>query len=143
MKNFFSLIFVISILILGMLGLFAQAEAFELGGLNFTIGQSPTAMSDVQIVGRSGGRSFVGGGVCSKYAYRANIADTFNVDVLSICGIASGTFDDGEDSKFIGGVGISPISVFNGKLKAFIGYDIGNRKAMRGEMTTLSAVVNF
>lgn len=120
-----------------------KAEAFELGGLKFSLADSPTVMSDVQIVGRSGGRSFVGGGVCSGYAWRLNVADTFNLDVLSICGIASGTFDDGEDSKFIGGVGISPISVFNGKLKAFIGYDIGNRKAMRGEMTTLSAVVNF
>lgn len=122
---------------------FSHAAEFELGGLKFTFGDSPTVMSDVQIVGRSGGRSFVGGGVCSGYAYRMNAADVFNVDALAICFIAAGTFEDNADGRFIGGIGISPAAFFNGKLKTFVGYDLGNRHSMRGEMTTLTAVVEF
>ncbi|MDP2815298.1 MAG: hypothetical protein Q8O19_01300, partial [Rectinemataceae bacterium] len=56
------------------------AADFSIGGLKFSFGKSPTTMSDVQIIGRSDGRSFVGGGVCSGYAYRMNAADVFNVD---------------------------------------------------------------
>lgn len=121
----------------------ASAADFDLGGLKFSFGESPTTMSDVQIVGRSGGRSFVGGGVCSKYAYRMNAADIFNVDALAICFIAAGTFEDNEDGAFMGGIGISPVSFFNGKLKTFVGYDIANKNRMRGEMTTLTALVQF
>ena len=121
----------------------SKAAEFELGGLKFSFGDSPTTMSDVQIVGRSGGRSFVGGGVCSKYAYRMNAAGIFNVDAVAICFIAAGTFEDNEEGAFMGGIGISPVSFFNGKLKTFVGYDIANRNRMRGEMTTLTAVVEF
>lgn len=141
MKKLLMLLAIVS-LFLGF-STFSHAAEFELGGLKFTFGDSPTVMSDVQIVGRSGGRSFVGGGVCSGYAYRMNAADVFNVDALAICFIAAGTFEDNADGRFIGGIGISPVAFFGGKLKTFVGYDLGNRHSMRGEMTTLTAVVEF
>lgn len=133
------------LLVLAILSISTTAYAydFSIGGLKFSFGKSPTTLSDVQIMGRSDGRSFVGGGVCTGYAYRMNAADVFNVDSLAICFVATGTFEDNEDSKFVGGVGLSPVSFFDGKLKTFIGYDLGNRKSMQGSMTTLSAVMKF
>ena len=130
------------LLVAALLIFTGKAEAFDLGGLSFTFGPSPSTFADVQIVGRSAGRSFVGGGVCSKYAYRLNAADTFNVDLLAICAVATGSFD-GDSGKFIGGAGISPVSFFDGKLKMFLGVDVGDWKVMQGQATTLSAVVKF
>ncbi|NKE69886.1 hypothetical protein [Candidatus Manganitrophus noduliformans] len=121
----------------------AHAADFSLGGLKISVGESFTKTSDVQFVGRSGGRAFVGGGVCTGYAYGINVADTFSIDALSLCAILSGTYDDGGDAKFGGAVGISPLSLFGGMAKTFIGYDLANNRAVRGGMTTLSAVVSF
>lgn len=119
------------------------SNAFELGGLKFELGASPTVTSDVQIVGRSDGRSFIGGGVCSGYAYRINMANVFEIDILSVCAIASGTFEDEAESKFIGGPGLSPFSLFNGKLKTVFGWDFGSGRGFSGGATTMSAVVQF
>lgn len=121
----------------------AKAADFNIGGLKISVGESMTKTSDVQFVGRSGGRDFVGGGVCTGYAYGINVADTFSIDALSLCAILSGTYDDGGDAKFGGAVGISPFSLFGGMAKTFIGYDLANNRAVRGGMTTLSAVVSF
>lgn len=121
----------------------SKAADFNIGGLKISVGESKTKTSDVQFVGRSGGRSFVGGGVCTGYAYGVNVADTFSIDALSLCAILSGTYDDGGDAKFGGAVGISPISLFGGMAKTFVGYDIANNRGVRGGMTTLSAVVKF
>jgi len=120
-----------------------SAMAFELGGLKFEFGESPTTTTDVQVMGRIGSRSIIGGGVCSGYAYRFNAADVFNADLFAVCAIGTGTVGNTEQAEFVGGLGLSPVSLFNGKLKMVVGYDFDSKEWFNLSATTLSAIVQF